>query len=118
MIPAAEVYACALEYAGNLSDDQRDLLQVLSAGVGTALAARLRPGLTAADCREVFTQAAGLYALAALKEITAGDAPEQISLGDLTLRKPFSDAGVRWLTRQADRLMAPYVLDRFIFQGV
>ena len=68
----------------------------------TELAGRLRPGLTPEDCESAFVPEAGVASFTA---------------GDLTIRR--TGQGAAELTAQAERLMAPYLVDGgFSFQGV
>ena len=82
------------------------------------MTARLRTGLTPEDCKADFIAAASLYALAALNEVGDTDRLEEISAGDLTLRKSSADAAANCLRNQAEIMIAPYLKDRFSFRGV
>ena len=61
-----QVMAQALLLAGDLSDQQTEILDALCCASSTALEARLRDGLTPEDCKADFIAAASLLALAAL----------------------------------------------------
>ena len=81
----------------------------------TELAGRLRPGLTPEDCESAFVPAAAWMVLAWLQAGEAGVA--SFTAGDLTIRR--TGQGAAELTAQAERLMAPYLVDGgFSFQGV
>ena len=70
----------------------------------TELAGRLRPGLTPEDCESAWLQAGE----AGVASFTAGN---------LTIHR--TGQGAAELTAQAERLMAPYLVDGgFSFQGV
>ena len=93
--------------------DQEELLVMLCQAAETELAGRLRPGLTPEDCESAFVPAAAWMVLAWLQ--AAGVA--SFTAGDLTIRR--TGQGAAELTAQAERLMAPYLVDGgFSFQGV
>lgn len=114
-----QVYAQAILLAGSPDGQQRQLLRVLSQVAATTLAARLREGVAPEDCRAAFIQAASLYALASL-EGTREENVEEFKAGDLTVKRGAvsQNTASRCLKEQADRLMAPYLKDRFAFLGV
>ena len=113
-----QVFAQAALLAGQLEGSRMEMLDVLCTASVASLTARLRPGLTPEDCKADFVAAASLYALAALNEVGDPDRLEQISAGDLTLRKHSADAAVNCLRNQAEIMIAPYLKDRFSFRGV
>ena len=117
MTLAQQVFAQAQVLAGELEERQYRLLQVLCQGSASALANRLRTGLTPADCKADFLAAASLFALSALAEATE-EGLEQVVIGDLTLRHRSSDAASNCLRNQAELIIAPYLKDGFSFQGV
>ena len=80
------------------------------------LEGRLRPGITAEDCRSDFVCAGSLLALAALSESDGG--PERFTAGELTIQRGSQSAAARCLRGQAELLMMPYVRDSFAFLGV
>ena len=94
------------------------MLDVLCTASVASLTVRLRPGLTPEDCKADFVAAASLYALAALNEVGDTDRLEEISAGDLTLRKSSADAAANCLRNQAEIMITPYLKDRFSFRGV
>ena len=94
------------------------MLDVLCTASVASLTARLRTGLTPEDCKADFIAAASLYALAALNEVGDTDRLEEISAGDLTLRKSSADAAANCLRNQAEIMIVPYLKDRFSFRGV
>jgi len=53
-----------------------------------------------------------------MSEVETGVLPEQITAGDLTLRRSGSDAAACCLRYQAELMMLPYMKDRFAFVGV
>ena len=113
-----QVYAQAMLLAGGLEAKQEALLKLLCRGATASLSARLREGLTAEDCKADFIAAASLYALAAMSGSSEMDQLEQITAGDITLRRSGSDAAANCLRYQAELMIAPYLKDRFSFKGV
>ena len=113
-----QVYAQAVLLAGELEGNQGEILNALCMASTVSLAARLRQGLTPDDCKADFIAAASLFALAALNSVRDMGELEQISAGDLTLRRGSSDAASNCLRNQAELMIAPYLKDRFCFAGV
>lgn len=113
-----QIYAQALLLAGELEGKQEAMLKILCRGAESSLAARLRQGLTAEDCKADFVAAASLYALAAMSGMDEMDRLEQITAGDITLKRGGSDAAANCLRYQAELMIAPYLADRFSFRGV
>ena len=113
-----QVYTQAVLLAGELTEHQMAVLEALCTAGTAALTARLRDGLTPADCRADFVAAASLMALAALDELDEDRNVEQITAGDLTIRKGSRAAATNCLRTQAELMMAPYMRDGFLFQGV
>ena len=111
-----QIYAQALLMAGKLTAEQENLLHMLCRVAKVQLEGRLRPGITAEDCRSDFVTAASLFALAALSESDTG--PREFTAGDLTVRKSDKNTAARCLRGQAELLMVPYVRDAFAFLGV
>ena len=119
MILRELVYAQAALLAGQLETEQADMLGILCTAATASLAARLKDGLRPEDCKADFIAAASLYALAALNGVKDGDALEQISAGDLTIRRSGkTDTASNVLRNQAELMIAPYLKDRFSFVGV
>ena len=113
-----QVYAQALLLAGDLTEHQARCLEILCAASAASLSARLREGLGPADCKADFIAAASLLALAALNGVDEDAAVEQITAGDLTIKKGSRDAAANCLRAQAELMIAPYLKDRFSFLGV
>ena len=113
-----QIYAQALVLIRDLRDGDRPMLEMLCRSAEVSLAAKLRDGITPADCKADFIAAASLYALAAMAEIDETSQLEQIAAGDLTLRRSSCDAASCCLRYQAELMMLPYVKDRFAFMGV
>ena len=112
------VFAQAVLLAGQLNEQQNQLLQMLCCAACSNLTARLRDGITPEDCKAEFVAAASLYALAALNEAGQAGNLEEFRAGDLTIRKNHSDAPSRCLYRQAELMIMPFLKDNFVFQGV
>lgn len=113
-----QIYAQALVLIQDLEDGDRALLEMLCRSAENVLRMKLRSGVTPEECKVDFIAAASLYALAAMSEIENGIQPEQISAGDLTLRRTSNDAAACCLRYQAELIMLPYMKDRFSFVGV
>ena len=114
-----QVLAQALLLAGQLTDRQQLVLGALCTAATASLNARLREGLQPEDCKADFIAAASLFALAALNSVKDGTALEQITAGDLTIRKSSTaDPASNVLRHQAELMIAPYLKDRFCFRGV
>lgn len=114
-----QVYAQAAVLAGELEENQGEVLQALCAASAASLTARLKEGLRPDDCKADFIAAASLFALAALNAVKDAQGLEQITAGDLTVRKVGrSDAASNVLRNQAELMIAPYLKDRFSFRGV
>ncbi len=114
-----QVYAQAALLAGQLEGNQPELLRALCACATSSLSARLREGLLPEDCKADFVASASLFALAELNSVKDSDALEQITAGDLTVRKVSSgDTASNVLRHQAQLMIAPYLKDRFCFRGV
>ena len=111
-----QIYGQALLMAGELTVEQETLLQMLCRVSKVQLEGRLRPGLTAEDCRADFICAGSLLALAALSE--SDSCPERFTAGELTIQKGSSNAAARCLRSQAELILLPYVRDGFAFLGV
>lgn len=114
-----QVYAQALLLSGDLEPDQERILSALCTAATASLTARLREGLRPEDCKADFVAAASLYALAELNAVRDGNALEQITAGDLTIRRTASsDPASKALRNQAQLVISPYLKDNFCFRGV
>ena len=115
-----QVLTQSLLLAGELTDQQTQLLGALCAANTTALQARLREGLTAEDCKADFIAAASLLSLAAMNSVSNEEQTEQITVGDFSVKnsKGGYDAASNCLRAQAELMIAPYLKDRFSFRGV
>ena len=118
MMLREQVLAQALLLAGELDDQQMELLGVLCTASTASLAARLREGLTPQDCKADFVAAASLFALAAMSSVDDMDQLQQFKIGDVTLHRGSKDAASNCLRHQAEMMIAPYLKDCFSFRGV
>ena len=120
MSVSEHVCAQALLLAGQLDEQQSQLLQVLCIAAASSLEKRLRDGITPEDCKADFIAAASLYALASLGDVQETVRVEEFKAGDLTIRQSGAhrDAASNCLQRQADMMIRPYLKDRFSFLGV
>lgn len=115
---AEQIYAQAQVLIQDSTDVNLPLLEVLCRSAENSLTQKLRDGICADDCQADFIAAASLLALAALSETDDVAQMEQISAGDLTLRRGSTDSAACCLRYQAEMMMAPYLKDRFAFLGV
>ena len=113
-----QVYAQARLMIPDLLAENEALLETVCRAAVVSLENRLRNNLVAEDCQADFVMAAGMYAVAAMSEISDMGQLEQITAGDLTLRKTDSSVAANCLRAQADMLMAPYVKTKIAFMGV
>ncbi len=113
-----QVYAQGVLLSGLEDPVKGQLLQNFSRSAVVHLRRKLRPGLTPEDCKADFVAAAALYALAALSESDETGRPEQLQLGDLTLRRSSGNTAAQCLRIQADLIISPYTMDRFSFRRV
>ena len=118
MTLSEQVYAQAALLAGELTERQAVILNALCTASAASLSARLREGLKPEDCKADFVAAASLLALAALNGVAEDAAVEQITAGDLTIKKGSRDAAANCLRAQAELMITPYLKDRFSFLGV
>ena len=113
-----QICAQTLLLTRDLEDGDEAMLQILCRCAEVSLKAKLRPGISPEDCKADFVAAASLYALAAMAEMDDLNQMEQITAGDLTIRKGSKAAAANCLRTQAELMMAPYMKDGFIFRGV
>lgn len=103
--------------APELTAEQQDLLNAVCQAAVSSLEARLRDAVSVEDCQADFITAAGMYAVAAMTEIGDFSDLEQLTAGDVTVRRGHNGAA-NYLRSQAQLLMAPYLKDVFSFMGV
>ena len=75
-----QIQAQALLLAGDLTDQQVQILSALCYGAASSLEKRLREGLTPDDCKADFIAAASLLALAGMNSVTGEESAEQITV--------------------------------------
>ncbi len=115
-----QVLAQSLLLAGELTEQQAQVLGALCTAATASLEARLRDGIQAEDCKADFIAAASLLSLAAMNGVTSENSTEQIAVADFSVKnsKNYSDAASNCLRAQAELLISPYLKDRFSFRGV
>lgn len=111
-------YDKALLMVPSLSSESQEMLKAMCQVAEVMLESRLRSNLTTRDCHNQFVTAVALYAVAAMSEVTEMGQMEQITAGDLTLKRKDDGLAANCLRQQADALMAPYVKLGVAFQGV
>ena len=114
-----QIYARALLLAGEPDSREQEVLRILCESCAACLEARLREGMTPEDCREAFVTAASIQAAAAMGSL--GGETAEFKAGDLTVKGKAAEqreAASRSLRHEAERLMEPYLKDRFLFAGV
>lgn len=105
---------------GSLGEATEGRLTRLAQVAAEGFLARLRPGVTLADCGGALALAAGWTALADY-QMGGGEEVESFTAGDVTVRQ--SGGGTAQgeaLRRRAQKVMAPYARgeEPFAFQGV
>lgn len=119
---SADVLALAGTLAGGRT--LSPALETLCLAAVSHWTGRLRPGLTASDCRPALLMACALTALAgqSVEEAAANGVVNSLRVGALSMTAgasadPQKRAGA--LRNEAERLMAPYTADiGFAFMGV
>ena len=106
-----------LQKLGGAGQDET-VLRTLCQNACDMLDRRLRDGLTAEDCGEVYPLAAAWIALEWLRSGQGLDGVTYLSAGDMSVRREGGGDG-ETLSRKAMVLMSPYLRDdRFVFRGV
>ena len=113
-----QIYTQARILAADLPEEKEKMLEAVCRAAEVSLEAKLKNNLSPEDCRDDFAMAAGMYAVAAMSELSDMNQLEQITAGDLTLRKGSAALAANCLRNQADMLMAPYVKKGVAFLGV
>ena len=104
--------------ARELAAGDAQLLETVCGAAVSSLEARLRDEVSVEDCQADFVTAAGMIAVAALTDIGDWTGVEQLTAGDLTVRRSDSHKAAEYLRAQAEMLMAPYLKTAFAFLGV
>ena len=102
----------------DMEETDLPLLEMLCRSAEVSMRAKLRKGISPEDCKADFVAAASLYALAAMREVGEYAQIEQVTAGDLTLRRKSNDAAACCLRYQAEMMILPYMKDGFAFMGV
>ena len=113
-----QVFHQARLMAQELTEENQALLEAMCRAAVASLRGWLRDSLTPEDCGADFVTAAGMYAIAAMSGVTDLGQLEQVTAGDVTLRRGSTDAAANCLRSQAEILMMPYLKTPFLFQGV
>lgn len=113
-----QIVAQAKVLLRDLEDKDYAMLELLCRSAEVSLKSKLRPEFRAEDCIADFVAAASLFAVAAMSELDEVSQMEQITAGDLTMRRKSTDAAGCCLRYQAELLMMPYMCDPFAFVGV
>ncbi len=118
MTVTEQIAAQARVLLRDLTDKDFATLDVLCRAAEVSLRAKLRDGIENGDCVADFIAAASLFAVAALSELDEVSQMEQITVGDLTMRRKSGNAAGCCLRYQAELLIQPYLKDAFAFVGV
>lgn len=113
-----QVFVQARFMAQDLTAENQALLEMLCKAAVASLTAKLRDEITPEDCLSEFVAAASMYALAALSDAGEREHVEQLTAGDLTVRRSTNDAAANCLRAQASIMMAPYTKAPAVFLGV
>lgn len=113
-----QVMAQARFMAEELTGQDAQLLETVCQAAVSSLESRLRDDLTADQCQADFVTAAGMMAVAMLADIGDWTGVEQLTVGDLTVRRSAKSSAADCLRAQAEMLMAPYLKTAFTFMGV
>ena len=96
-------------------DDRDALLRPLAVGAYEQLRAGLRPGVSPADCGEVFPLACAMAVMGALQELTGEGQITAFTAGEVTIRTD----GPGQSARMARKLLSPWMGDEgFCVLGV
>lgn len=111
----SRIYEAALSYGAEESEG----LETICAAAEAELAARLKDGISAEDCGDVFVTAAAFIAIAMTAELrSVSDGIESYSAGNVSVRKK-DGASSKVLRERAESIMAQYTTDGgFCFMGV
>ncbi len=117
-----EIYQMAAVFAPAGTDEQ--MLFSLCRAAEQSITARLRPGVTADDCRDSFVCAAAWIAVSYLPQSVQTRQVQSFTVGEVSVTAGSPDADVSGaaacLRTQAELLMAPYCASGggFAFLGV
>ena len=102
----------------DLEEKDYAMLELLSRAAEISLKTKLREEIRVEDCIADFVAAASLFVVAAMSELDEVSQMEQITAGDLTMRRKSGNAAGCCLRYQAELMMMPYMRDPFAFVGV
>lgn len=104
--------------AQELPEENQVMLETVCAAAVASLKMKLRDNVGPEDCLSDFVSAAAMYALAAMTEVGSMAQLEQVTAGDLTVRRSCGNTAADCLRYQAEMLMQPYIKASFVFMGV
>ncbi len=113
-----QIYAQAVLLTQDAESENLPMLEILCRSAEVSLKQNLRDGITPEDCKADFVAAASLYALAALSEMDELAQLSEIQVKDLTMRRGSTNTAACCLRFQAERMIQPYLKERFQFMGV
>ena len=113
-----QVFYQARLMAQELTEENQTMLEAMCQVSVSALKARLRENLEPEDCLADFVTAAAMYALAAMSCVTEMGQLEQVTAGDVTMRRSGKDTASKCLYNQAELIITPYLKDQFVFRGI
>ena len=113
-----QVHTQARLMARELPEENQAMLEMVCAAAVNALKMRLREDMKPEDCLSDFVSAAAMYAVAAMAEVGSMAQLEQVTAGDLTVRRSGGNSAASCLRHQAEMLMKPYLSEPFAFGGV
>ena len=102
----------------DLEEKDYAMVEMLSRSAEVSLKAKLRENVRVEDCIADFIASASLFVVAAMSELDEVGQMEQITAGDLTMRRKSGNAAGCCLRYQAELMMLPYMRDPFAFVGV
>ena len=109
----------ALCRAMGVGEGEDALLRPLVESAQGALAARLKSGVTPADCGAPFLLAAAMVAAEHLEQTRGGGGITAFTAGDVTIRREGGGGKGRSLSARAEGLLAPWLGETgFAFRGV
>lgn len=120
MMLGEKIFAQAMVLAGQPEGNSQEMLRILCQVTADSLLSRLKEGLTEEDCQEALVNGGSLYALAAWNGVQADEDVQEFRAGDLTIKRGGETSGSSAETyrMQAEKMLQPYLKDRFAFLGV
>ena len=118
MMLGEKIFAQAMVLAGQ--PEEQELLRILCHMTADSLLSRLKEGVTEEECQEALVNGGSLYALAAWNGVQGGENVQELRAGDLTIKRgsELSGTSAETYRSQAEKMLQPYLKDRFAFLGV